>query len=147
LSLCSAQISLQLHPLDLLQLSRVSKVFRSLYLSQPARAIWRSTLKDFVPELPACPSDLNEAQYASLLFEPSCVVYSLCLPLYMTLKLRILDMWPHESYEKLQPEDNTMHVMLAQEVGRQNPQLFIYSLLLRQHNEGIRFPRNAPSSA
>jgi hypothetical protein len=122
----STQISLLLHPLDLLRLSRVSKIFRSLYLSQAARAIWCSTLQDVVPELPACPSDLNEAQYASLLFEPSCVVCSLCFPLYMMPEVRILDMWPHESYEKLQPEDNTMHLMLAQEVGRHSEATVAY---------------------
>ncbi|KAH9482001.1 hypothetical protein JR316_0006531 [Psilocybe cubensis] len=60
-------------PLDLLQLSHTCKSFRSFLMHTSARFIWKSArLNVPVPGLPDCPEDLNEAQYAALVFAPNC---------------------------------------------------------------------------
>ncbi|KAK7681791.1 hypothetical protein QCA50_015138 [Cerrena zonata] len=59
-----------LHPLDLLQLSRVSKYLREMFMSKSSKVLWvraRNKLK-----MPDCPESINEAQYASLVFENTC---------------------------------------------------------------------------
>ncbi|KAF8961139.1 hypothetical protein BDZ97DRAFT_2077007 [Flammula alnicola] len=61
-----------LEPLDLLTLARLSKEFRALFMSRSSLAIWRRVLND-VPDLPSCPRDLSEPQYASLIFEKFCM--------------------------------------------------------------------------
>lgn len=67
------QITSKLKPLDILQLSRVSKHFRKTFSSPNARSIWLAVRRN-IPALPDCPPDLNEMQYASLLFERNCFV-------------------------------------------------------------------------
>ncbi|KZS95261.1 hypothetical protein SISNIDRAFT_360267 [Sistotremastrum niveocremeum HHB9708] len=60
-----------LNPLDVLQMSRASRGLRRLLMHPSGRHIWvqaRSNIED----LPPCPDKLNEAQYASLLFEHGC---------------------------------------------------------------------------
>ncbi|KAK0481649.1 hypothetical protein IW261DRAFT_1562943 [Armillaria novae-zelandiae] len=60
-----------LDPLDLLQLSRTSKQLRHLLLQDSARSVWK-TARSNVEGLPDIPADLNEAQYAQLLFGTYC---------------------------------------------------------------------------
>ncbi|KAK0233702.1 hypothetical protein IW262DRAFT_102333 [Armillaria fumosa] len=60
-----------LDPLDLLQLSRTSKQLRRLLLQDSARSVWK-TARSNVEGLPDIPADLNEAQYAQLLFGTYC---------------------------------------------------------------------------
>ncbi|KAG7452375.1 uncharacterized protein BT62DRAFT_990614 [Guyanagaster necrorhizus] len=60
-----------LDPLDLLQLSRTSKQLRHLLLQDSARSVWK-TARSNVDGLPDIPPDLNEAQYAQLLFGTYC---------------------------------------------------------------------------
>ncbi|KAK0500578.1 hypothetical protein EDD18DRAFT_1347989 [Armillaria luteobubalina] len=60
-----------LDPLDLLQLSRTSKQLRRLLLQDSARSVWK-TARSNVEALPDIPADLNEAQYAQLLFGTYC---------------------------------------------------------------------------
>jgi hypothetical protein len=67
------QISSHLHPLDLLQLSRVSVDFRAIFTSRSALYMWIAARKN-VPRLPNCPDDLSEMEYARLLFETDCEV-------------------------------------------------------------------------
>ncbi|KAH9482005.1 hypothetical protein JR316_0006535 [Psilocybe cubensis] len=67
----------QAMPLDLLRLAQTSKKFRSILMHTSARRIWeRARLGLPVPGLPDCPPDLNEVQYATLIFAPYC---QLCL--------------------------------------------------------------------
>lgn len=74
----SPQITEQLEPLDILQLSRVSKRFRSTFASRHSRHIWVAARRNI--SMPECPSDLTELQYASLMFEQTCQVgYFSCL--------------------------------------------------------------------
>ncbi|KAF8186280.1 hypothetical protein BJ912DRAFT_468674 [Pholiota molesta] len=61
-----------LEPLDLLTLARLSKEFRALFMSRSSLFIWRRVLGE-VPDLPPCPQDLSEPQYASLMFEKFCM--------------------------------------------------------------------------
>ncbi|KAG1757111.1 hypothetical protein EDB19DRAFT_12529 [Suillus lakei] len=66
------EIFLYLHPLDLVYLTRVSKLFRSFLLShRKAKTIWTEALKR-IDQLPQCPSYLSEPAYANLLFWPFC---------------------------------------------------------------------------
>lgn len=68
------QIAGRLEPLDILNLSRVAKSFRLTFASQRSRHIWIAVRRNIAPEMPECPHDLTEAQYASLMFENHCQV-------------------------------------------------------------------------
>ncbi|KAG8724773.1 hypothetical protein FRC09_014409 [Ceratobasidium sp. 395] len=66
------QIVEMLNPGDLIVLTRTNKFFRHLLLSRRrATAIWRQSFKN-VPDLPGCPPDMCEPQYAALVFSPYC---------------------------------------------------------------------------
>ncbi|KAG6916512.1 hypothetical protein DXG01_006513 [Tephrocybe rancida] len=69
------EIGVLLEPNDLLALSRVSKFYRSLFLSRKSRSIWTRVLKNAV--LPECPPFMNEPQYASLVYDTFCFVSAL----------------------------------------------------------------------
>ncbi|KAG8217586.1 hypothetical protein J3R82DRAFT_5737 [Butyriboletus roseoflavus] len=60
-----------MHPADLLVLARTSKAFRCFLLRRSAAFIWRSARRN-VYGLPEPPSDMNEVQYASLVFGLAC---------------------------------------------------------------------------
>ncbi|KAF8956401.1 hypothetical protein BDZ97DRAFT_1925500 [Flammula alnicola] len=83
------EIASYIEPIDLLHLTRVSKEFRTLFMSRNSLSIWRRVLRQ-VEELPKCPQDLTEPQYASLLFEKFCMA---CLgtrgKIKVQLKLRL----------------------------------------------------------
>jgi hypothetical protein len=70
----SMQIAEWLRPLDILQLSRVSKYFRSIFTSRTARCVWKVARRN-MHNMPDC-SDMTEMQYASLMFERQCQVCS-----------------------------------------------------------------------
>ncbi|KAI0327471.1 hypothetical protein GY45DRAFT_1257028 [Cubamyces sp. BRFM 1775] len=63
-----------MHPLDLLQLSRTSKTVRAAVLAYRNRPAWQAALAS-VEGLPLCPEQLQEPDYAALVFEKIC---SLC---------------------------------------------------------------------
>ncbi|EPQ53234.1 hypothetical protein GLOTRDRAFT_95228 [Gloeophyllum trabeum ATCC 11539] len=67
------EILSQLAPLDLLQLSRVSKAFRAELMSRSAKHIWAASRQNNFPGCPDCPADLSEPRYANLLFEHNCM--------------------------------------------------------------------------
>lgn len=67
------QIANYLSPSDLLNLARLSKDFRAFFLSRATANVWKRALCKVV-ELPPCPEDLCEPQYASLLFDTFCMV-------------------------------------------------------------------------
>ncbi|KAE9395816.1 hypothetical protein BT96DRAFT_997297 [Gymnopus androsaceus JB14] len=60
-------------PSDLLQLARSSKDLRGILMSKSSESIWRIA-RENVRDLPPRPEDLNEPQYAHLLYEPYCHV-------------------------------------------------------------------------
>ncbi|KAG0705076.1 hypothetical protein DFH29DRAFT_908698 [Suillus ampliporus] len=60
-----------LRPLDLLSLARTSKEFRNLLMRKSNAFIWRAS-RSLIPNLPDCPADLSEPQYACLAFDPHC---------------------------------------------------------------------------
>ena len=65
-----------LKPLDLLQLSRVSKHFRKTFTSRSSRYLWAAARKN-ASQLPDPPEYLSEPRYAALVFEYACFV-SIC---------------------------------------------------------------------
>ncbi|KAJ3770337.1 hypothetical protein FB446DRAFT_790599 [Lentinula raphanica] len=65
------EIFCYLEPRDLLRLARTTKDLRGMLMTKSSVNIWRSALEN-VEGLPPCPPDLNEPQYANLLFEPHC---------------------------------------------------------------------------
>ncbi|KAJ2924596.1 hypothetical protein H1R20_g12498, partial [Candolleomyces eurysporus] len=60
-----------LPPLDLLQLARTAKSFRKFLMNRASRSIWTHALSA-VEDLPPCPTDLSEPQYAYLMFTNHC---------------------------------------------------------------------------
>ncbi|KAK7440974.1 hypothetical protein VKT23_016751 [Stygiomarasmius scandens] len=73
------EIFVCLEPLDLLRLSRCSRDLRNMLISPPSKHIWRAARRN-VGELPAPPPDLNEFQFAKLVFDTNCQVcgYGYC---------------------------------------------------------------------
>ncbi|KAG2042400.1 hypothetical protein BDR03DRAFT_1088221 [Suillus americanus] len=67
------QILSFLLPMDLLNLSRTSKDFRNLLLQRSSASAWK-TARLQVDDLPDCPQDMSEPQYANLVFYPHCHV-------------------------------------------------------------------------
>ncbi|KAJ3770833.1 hypothetical protein FB446DRAFT_136038 [Lentinula raphanica] len=67
------EIFCYLEPRDLLRLARTTKDLRAILMSKSSVNIWRTVLGN-VEGLPPCPTDLNEPQFANLLFEPYCHV-------------------------------------------------------------------------
>ena len=66
------QVVSHLHPKDLLALSRSSKHLHSLLMTSGANPYWRAARRSI--DLPDGPPTINEAQYASLMFELKCTV-------------------------------------------------------------------------
>ncbi|KAF9218720.1 hypothetical protein BS17DRAFT_654775, partial [Gyrodon lividus] len=62
-----------LQPMDLLNLARTTKAFRQLLMRRSSVSVWK-TARGGVEGLPDCPPDLNEPQYANLVFYPHCHV-------------------------------------------------------------------------
>jgi hypothetical protein len=63
-----------LTPKDVLELSRLSKQFRSIFASRSAIFVWRTVFRNVNLK---CVEDLNEIQFASLLYDKCCMVQSL----------------------------------------------------------------------
>ncbi|KAF5341658.1 hypothetical protein D9611_002145 [Ephemerocybe angulata] len=68
-----SEIYALLHPVDLLQLARTSKVFRKVLMNRQAsrKMIWMPALAS-IRGLPPCPKDLAEPRYINLLLESTC---------------------------------------------------------------------------
>lgn len=69
-----------LEPIDILQLSRTCRKLRDILMSKQSRSIWKVSRASI--NMPACPDDLSEAQYASLVFEKNCNVGFWCIKIY-----------------------------------------------------------------
>ncbi|KAF8988735.1 hypothetical protein BDQ17DRAFT_1480692 [Cyathus striatus] len=61
-----------LQPVDLLHIARTTKTLRNTVLSRSATASWKLAFSNLASGLPACPNDMSEPSYASLLFENFC---------------------------------------------------------------------------
>ena len=67
----SFQTAMYLTPKDLLQLSRLSKQFRSMFASRSALFVWQTVYRNVDLK---CFEDINEIQLASLLYDICCMV-------------------------------------------------------------------------
>jgi hypothetical protein len=65
------QTAMYLAPKDLLQLSRLSKRFRSMFTSRSALFVWQTVFRNV--DLKRF-EDLNEIQFASLIYDQFCMV-------------------------------------------------------------------------
>ncbi|CAE6477406.1 unnamed protein product [Rhizoctonia solani] len=65
------EIARYFHPLDLIMLSRVNKFLRELFMDKHSARIWRSA-RENLAELPPCPDEISEPQYAAMLFTKRC---------------------------------------------------------------------------
>ena len=70
------QTAMYLTPKDLLHLSRLSKRFRSMFTSRSAIFIWKTAICNVDLD---CYEDINEIQFASLLYDKFCMVTLLFL--------------------------------------------------------------------
>ena len=64
-----SQVLSHLHPLDLLTLARMHKVFRAFLMSRNAAWLWGLAFTRH-PDIPACPSDIPHPWWTDLLFGP-----------------------------------------------------------------------------
>ena len=74
------QTALYLTPIDLLELSRLSKQFRSMFTSRSAIFVWRTVFRNANVK---CPGDLNELEFATLCHDRCCMVqllFPFCYP-------------------------------------------------------------------
>ncbi|KAG7085444.1 hypothetical protein E1B28_003005 [Marasmius oreades] len=65
------EIFKRMEPRDILQLARTSKDLRDFLMKRSSAFIWREA-RENITDLPPLPIDLNEPQYASLLFDNHC---------------------------------------------------------------------------
>ncbi|KAL4253605.1 hypothetical protein ABKN59_003464 [Abortiporus biennis] len=66
------EIFSQMHPQDLLFLSRTTKAFRQLLTSKYSVIYWKGSFKNVSEPLPPIFPGMNELQFANLLFSPHC---------------------------------------------------------------------------
>ncbi|KAL1727404.1 hypothetical protein EV714DRAFT_286523 [Schizophyllum commune] len=66
------EIFSHLHPSHLLNVSRTNKALRAMLMCKNARSVWKASFGND-PDIPPVPDDLNEPQYARLLFDKSCM--------------------------------------------------------------------------
>ncbi|KAG1746741.1 uncharacterized protein EDB91DRAFT_112922 [Suillus paluster] len=133
-----AQILSFLHPMDLLNLSRTSKDFRNLLLRRSSASAWKIARLQ-IEDLPGCPPDMSEPQYANLVFYPHChdcdkVVRNVLWPLRVRYCPRCIDentvnRWsPHG---RIPSFDFDLPNVITYGPGRQSRQL----LLKKAHDE------------
>jgi hypothetical protein len=65
------QTAMYLAPMDLLNLSRISKQFRSIFASRSSIFVWKTAFFNVDVK---CYEDLNEIQFARFLYDKSCMV-------------------------------------------------------------------------
>ncbi|KAF8812939.1 hypothetical protein BYT27DRAFT_7085790 [Phlegmacium glaucopus] len=82
------ETAMYLGPKDLLQLSRLSKQFRSILASRSALFVWRTAFCNLNVR---CFPDLNELQFASLLYDKCCMACGRTMKcqLFLILRLRL----------------------------------------------------------
>ncbi|KIO33108.1 hypothetical protein M407DRAFT_17974 [Tulasnella calospora MUT 4182] len=65
------EVCFYLNPYDLRRLALTSKRLWDILMTKEARHIWKTAIAS-VPDLPICPTDLNEPQYVCLLYSSEC---------------------------------------------------------------------------
>ncbi|KAI0713465.1 hypothetical protein C8Q76DRAFT_843566 [Earliella scabrosa] len=114
------EIASHLHPLDLLHLSRVSNELRDTLMSKKSRGVWIEARKRVEPPLPDCPDDLSEPQYASLVFERSCIVSTSFIPCHVldssASAIPGMWRWPSLMESQLRSSSPLLRPMLASQV-------------------------------
>ncbi|KAJ3963899.1 hypothetical protein EV361DRAFT_874456, partial [Lentinula raphanica] len=95
-------IFIRLDPRDLLSLSRTSKNLREILMDKSSETIWRTVWTNYEGSLPPLPVDLNEPQFARLIFDAYCHTASSQLTTYSKLQMRpelfvISDVFPTET--------------------------------------------------
>lgn len=74
---CQLDIFMFLQPRDLIHLSRTSKDIHALLMAKSSSMTWKAARGNLeIQGLPECPQDMNEAQYANLIFSRHCHVRS-----------------------------------------------------------------------
>ncbi|KIK59089.1 hypothetical protein GYMLUDRAFT_44820 [Collybiopsis luxurians FD-317 M1] len=93
------EIFCYLDPGDLLRLARTTKDLRGILMSKSSKNIWRTARKS-VEGLPSLPDDLNEPQYAHLLYESYCHVcgHKPCNNVYWSFRMRCCKSCASESF-------------------------------------------------
>ncbi|KAF8815120.1 hypothetical protein BYT27DRAFT_6826129 [Phlegmacium glaucopus] len=91
------ETAMYLGPKDLLQLSQLSKQFKSIFASRSALFVWCTAFHNLNIE---CLADINELQFASLLYDECCMVQPLSFSYHMTyrahdLLLILSGMWTY----------------------------------------------------
>ncbi|KAH6919063.1 hypothetical protein BKA70DRAFT_40662 [Coprinopsis sp. MPI-PUGE-AT-0042] len=61
-----------LEPYDLLRLARTTRALRAILMRPYAKEIWHSSFATIQGPFPPCPDDLNEPQWANLMFSNHC---------------------------------------------------------------------------
>ena len=88
----SGQTAMYITPKNLLHLSRLSKRFRSMFTSRSAIFIWKTAICNVDLD---CYEDINEIQFASLLYDKFCMVtFSLSLSLFFFFRTITWFMFP-----------------------------------------------------
>ncbi|KAH7338484.1 hypothetical protein B0J17DRAFT_662658 [Rhizoctonia solani] len=84
------EIASYLFPIDLISLSRSSKLLRNLLMRRSSRHIWTGAMRN-VPGLPLCPSNMSEPHYLALLFTKNCMECGRTIKgrLYEELRVRL----------------------------------------------------------
>ncbi|KIK59136.1 hypothetical protein GYMLUDRAFT_44891 [Collybiopsis luxurians FD-317 M1] len=83
------EIFCYLDPGDLLRLARTTKDLRGILMSKSSEFVWR-TARENVEGLPPRPEDLNEPQYAHLLYESYCHICGrkYCYDVFWSFRMR-----------------------------------------------------------
>ncbi|KJA27584.1 hypothetical protein HYPSUDRAFT_62657 [Hypholoma sublateritium FD-334 SS-4] len=66
------EIFMELHPIDLVHLSRTSKALRRHLMSRSSITVWKAARASVIPPMPECPDDFSEPAYADLAFGKAC---------------------------------------------------------------------------
>ncbi|THU86281.1 hypothetical protein K435DRAFT_970358 [Dendrothele bispora CBS 962.96] len=90
------EIFAHLRPLDILRLSRTSRDLHNLLTSRSSEHVWRNARLN-VEGLPPLPTDLNEIQYAKLMFDTICQVCgNHCYTVFWDCRVRCCKKCVHE---------------------------------------------------
>ncbi|KIO18724.1 hypothetical protein M407DRAFT_31608, partial [Tulasnella calospora MUT 4182] len=96
---------MDLEPIDILHLSRLTKGFRAVLLSGENCRVWGEAIKR-IKGLPRCPPDLSYPAYVSLMFETGC--QSIIKTAWPKVPQKLMDAIPRSI--NLSPQFNTLYV-------------------------------------
>jgi len=107
-----------LEPADLLYLSRTSKAFRKVLLSNNAVSVWKAARANR-GGVPDCMPSMSEVTWANLLFGGSqCYVYIFSVFTFCTCITTTSGMWHQGNYEnRLRYQAQSMYLVPQEEVS------------------------------